>query len=366
MRLLNLVLACLFIPFLGIGQDLHFSQHYASPLHLNPAMTGVFDFDFKDKDLRLSSIYRQQWRTIRGPYVNKATPFNTTIFSADGLLKRQKGLKGSYFGIGALFYRDIAGDLNYESQYSSLSFSYGKKLNRESTTYLNIGLTTAFGRNSVDFSKGVFDNQWNGLAFDPNLPTGEVFPANNTTYTDLSTGIAISTFPQNKAKHTFGVGLFHLNTPNQNFYDENESLLPRKLVVHYQGQLPISYNRDIVPIGFYQTQANAYELNMGVMMKFNFTNAEYKDFKNIQFGGSYRVVGNRATLTKSDAFIMLIRTQYHNFLLGASYDLNLSGLTPATRTIGAFEVSLVYYLDLYKKNREPGRKAKDYRPTCPD
>ena len=98
MRLINLVLITLLVPFIGIGQDLHFSQHYASPLHLNPAMTGVFDFDFKDKDLRLSSIYRQQWRTIRGPYVNKATPFNTTIFSADGLLKRQKDLIGSYFG----------------------------------------------------------------------------------------------------------------------------------------------------------------------------------------------------------------------------------------------------------------------------
>ena len=366
MRLIHLILISLVVPFIGIGQDLHFSQHYASPLHLNPAMTGVFDFDFKNKDLRLSSIYRQQWRTIRGPYVNKATPFNTTIFSADGLIKRQKDLIGSYFGIGAIFYHDVAGDLNYESQYSGLSFSYGQKLNRESTTYLNIGIMTAFGRNSVDFSKGVFDNQWNGLAYDPNLPTGEVFPANNTTYTDLSTGIAISTFPSERAKHTFGIGLFHLNTPKQNLYENNESLLPRKMVIHYQGQIPISHHRDIVPLGFYQTQANAYELNMGGMMKFNFLDAEYKDFKNIQFGGSYRIVGNREALTKSDAFIILIRTQYRNFLFGASYDSNLSGLTPATRTVGAFEISLVYYLDLYKKNRQPSRKAKNYRPVCPD
>ena len=69
MQLIKLVLITLLVPFIGISQDLHFSQHYASPLHLNPAMTGVFDFDFKEKDLRLSSIYRQQWRTIRGPFV---------------------------------------------------------------------------------------------------------------------------------------------------------------------------------------------------------------------------------------------------------------------------------------------------------
>ena len=329
-------------------------------------MTGVFDFDFKEKDLRLSSIYRQQWRTIRSPYITKATPFNTTIFSADGLLKKNKDLSGNYIGIGALFYHDIAGDLNYESQYSGLSLAYGQKLNRESTTYLTIGIQMAHGRNSVDFSKGVFDNQWNGLAFDPNLPTGEIFPANNTTYTDISTGIAFSTFPENKAKHTFGIGIFPFNTPKQNLYNNNESLLPRKFVAHYQGQIPISHHRDIVPLGFFHTQANAYELNIGGMMKFNFREAEHKDFKDIQFGGAYRLVGNKPTVTKSEALILLLRSRYRNFLFGLSYDANFSGLTPATRTVGAFEISIVYYLDLYKRNHEPTRKAKNYKPVCPD
>ena len=86
----------------------------------------------------------------------------------------------------------------------------------------------------------------------------------------------------------------------------------------------------------------------------------------LYLASAWNIVGNREAFTKSDAFILLVRTQYRNFLLGASYDSNLSGLTPATRTVGAFEVSLVYYLDLYKKNRQPGRKAKNYRPVCPD
>jgi hypothetical protein len=41
----------------GKGQDIHFSQYYASPLSLNPANTGNYDGDW-----RLMNSYRQQWK----------------------------------------------------------------------------------------------------------------------------------------------------------------------------------------------------------------------------------------------------------------------------------------------------------------
>jgi hypothetical protein len=40
-----------------LGQDQHFTQYYASPLTLNPALAGAFSGTY-----RMSLIYRDQWR----------------------------------------------------------------------------------------------------------------------------------------------------------------------------------------------------------------------------------------------------------------------------------------------------------------
>jgi hypothetical protein len=41
------------------AQDKHFTQFYAAPLALNPALTGALDGKY-----RVSTIYRDQWRKV--------------------------------------------------------------------------------------------------------------------------------------------------------------------------------------------------------------------------------------------------------------------------------------------------------------
>ena len=43
----------------GYAQDIHFSQFYASPLTMNPAMTGMMDGTF-----RATAQYREQWSSL--------------------------------------------------------------------------------------------------------------------------------------------------------------------------------------------------------------------------------------------------------------------------------------------------------------
>jgi len=58
------------------AQDPHFSQYTASPLYLNPAMTGVFGCNY-----RLTMIYRSQWSSVLR---DEAVPmFRTTGASYD-------------------------------------------------------------------------------------------------------------------------------------------------------------------------------------------------------------------------------------------------------------------------------------------
>lgn len=348
------------------SQDLHFSQFYASPVYLNPGMTGVYDFDFKDKDIRAASVFRQQWRTIHSPFYSESTPFNTVIASVDGLLKHHKELDGNYVGVGGMMYQDNAGDLNYKTQWMNFSMSYGISMNYDHTLYVTPGASVSYGLNSVDFSKGFFDNQWTGLAFDPSLPTGEVFPNNSKGYVDYSVGVSISSFPVKRKKHTGGVALFHLNRPDQNFYDDNTSQLNLKFKAHYQGQYPLSHHRELVPVVLFHTQSKVYEFTGGGLLKFVFRELDHRDVKNVQLGVAYRMVGNWGAVTASDALLLLSRVRYRNYLFGFSYDANFSRLTEATGTVGAFEISLVYYGDLYKRNRQPRRRMKNYEPVCPD
>ena len=55
------------------AQDIHFSQFYASPLNLNPAMTGVMNCTD-----RLTLSYRNQWASVL-----KSNAFNTFTASYD-------------------------------------------------------------------------------------------------------------------------------------------------------------------------------------------------------------------------------------------------------------------------------------------
>ena len=329
-------------------------------------MTGVYDFDFKDKDIRATSIFRQQWRTITSPFYSESKPFNSIIVSLDGLLKHHKALDGNYVGVGGLLYQDYAGDLSYKTQWMNFSVSYGFSLNYDHTFYITPGASVSYGINSVNFSNGFFDNQWNGLAFDPSLPTGEVFPNSSKGYVDYSVGVSFSSFPEKRKKHTGGVALFHLNRPDQNFYSNNSSTLHLKFKAHYNGQYPLSHHRELVPVALFHTQSKVYEFTGGGLLKFILRDLEHRDVKNIQFGAAYRMVGHFGRITASDAFLLLSRIGYRNYLFGFSYDANFSKLTEATNTVGAFELSIVYYGDLYKRNKMPKRRMKNYEPVCPD
>ncbi len=54
-----------------------------------------------------------------------------------------------------------------------------------------------------------------------------------------------------------------------------------------------------------------------------------------------------------DALILSARIDYKGFSAGLSYDINISKLTPASQTVGAPEVSLMYQ-GCFRKKARPG------------
>src|SRR5215831_3195459 len=115
----RLLLVFMFISALVLSsqaQDPNFSQFFASPLTLNPALTGKFDGSF-----RVAGNYRNQWPTINNAFITYTASFDAGI------------LKGTIpdfdqFGVGVMAFSDKSGNGVLQNNYLALSTAYHKAL----------------------------------------------------------------------------------------------------------------------------------------------------------------------------------------------------------------------------------------------
>src|SRR5258705_6955704 len=79
MKNVFLALLLFFFSFTGTvkGQDPHFSQYFSSPLTLNPAMAGYFE-----GDSRVSTNFRQQWRSIGSPFITGTVSYDSKLLQS--------------------------------------------------------------------------------------------------------------------------------------------------------------------------------------------------------------------------------------------------------------------------------------------
>src|ERR1700748_3535699 len=89
-------MSVLCIPMRTYAQaDIHFSQFYETSILRNPALTGVFNDDYK-----LGVYYRNQWSSITNPY-------NTVLVSAESHVQVRETSE-DFFSFGVLGYADKA------------------------------------------------------------------------------------------------------------------------------------------------------------------------------------------------------------------------------------------------------------------
>src|SRR5829696_7497397 len=92
-----------------IAQDPNFSQFFASPLTLNPALTGKFDGVY-----RVAGNYRNQWPTI-----NNA--FTTATVSLDASILRSSIPEYDQFGFGIMAFSDKSGNGVLQNNFLAVS-----------------------------------------------------------------------------------------------------------------------------------------------------------------------------------------------------------------------------------------------------
>lgn len=289
------------------SQDAEFSQFFANPVYLNPALAGSEDFK------RAVVNYRNQW-----PGLNKG--FVTYNASYDQFVDKLHG------GIGVLLNVDNAGDGLLRTSQASLVYAYTLQLSYK--LFINMALQGTFYQKSLKWDKLRFEDQAD-LLQGMVLPTDETPPDNTSVYVpDFSAGVA---FGYKGALHG-GIAVHHMTQPNLAFYSQYENKLRMKLTGHLGMNInlqggsmlfdPVFY---ISPNILYQQQGNFHQVNAGV----------YIVYLPMAIGGWFR-----HNFENADAFILLVGIYHKNLKIGYSYDVTLSEIRSVTG--GAHEISIAW------------------------
>lgn len=300
------------------AQDPHFSQFFASPMTLNPALTGKFD-----GDLRIANNYRNQWPTINRAFV-------TATASADFPIMRHHISSTDTWGVGVMGYSDQSANSALKFNYLSVSTAFHKGLDEDGYSQIGGGFQATYSNMLLNVSDLKFEDQLTPFGFTGT--TSEVF--NNSTlknsYFDLNAGILYSGSTSDKNNFYAGVSMYHITRPKQQFTGSFFLLNPRT-TFHGGGYFPVGNNNTIHLSALYSMQAGAYETVLGGAVELPVSEGEKPT--SLYFGSWLRL---------KDAIIPYIGLEFSDFRLGASYDVNTSSLKSASQSRGGIEMSLIY------------------------
>lgn len=325
----------------AIAQDIHFSNIYASPLFLNPAMTGIINARGRG-----IAIARSQWQLNDKGYQSILSSADTRLY---------KGLSGNDdFGIGLQLTADKAGDLQLSTTEAALSVAYLKALNRRGDHLVSFGLKYALVQQRLDLSElQVFQP-------DPFFEDPDFSPA--LRYFDLSLGLGWF-YPIDRRNNIYmGAALFHLNSQTLSFEKNRTKIIPgayqyRKYVIHGGGTFRLKGGLDLLPALVISKQGPHYEMNLGAYLKLSKGGSINLSNDLAIYGGLWGKVASPGLSFQRDAVIAAFRIDYLNFRTSLAFDLTVSDYAVAAKGFGGPELSLIYLLEA------PSRKKS--RVVCP-
>lgn len=296
------------------GQDVAFSQFYANPVYLNPALAGNHICP------RLALNYRNQYPALGGNYVTYNAAADMYINSLSG-------------GIALIATADKTGPLGSFS--GDLVYSYYLKLTEK--LRMNAALQAGYFQYKLNWEELVFENMIDPGTGQLNGISGENIPDKlSVGDVDFSTGMVLGY----DEKFYLGFAAHHITNPDLSLYKGNISRIATRFTIHagtifnLKQALPgrNNDNLSISPNIVYMQQGDFHQLNTGMSVNFNpFVTGLWL----------------RHNFDNPDAFIAMIGFQQPEFKVGYSFDFTVSKMgMPAG---GAHEVSFVWYLPCPKK-----------------
>ena len=310
---------------IGQSQDAQFSQFYANPLFLNPALAGFTECG------RVNLNYRNQWPSLSNDYITYSASYDQSIPSINS-------------GFGVLAMSDRQGDGALVRNSVSVFYSY--QLQVSDPIVISFGVQGGYYMEALDTQKLVYADQIDPTTGNISPESQEQGPDNeNVAVVDFAAGAVMAYLDQ----WFVGIAVHHLTQPNISFYNSSESKLPMKFTLHggvninlTQGGLGNNRPDDWVlePQLLFMQQEHFSQLNVGL----------YVSRYPIVLGAWFR-----HNFSNPDAIVGLIGLKFSNIRIGYSYDYTVSNIGGSSG--GAHEITFAWDFCIYKQSSRRRIKA---------
>ena len=319
------------------AQDANFSQYYAAPLYLNPALAGV------DPRITVGLNYRSQLKNDLYPNQSSQFSFILPIIGKGDALSHKGGL-----GLSA--YNEIAGQhSNFNVVGVNLTGAYNLYLRQDGSQKITLAVQGGFINKRIDFANLTWGSQFDPfVGFDTSinpsinaLNEGAFYPVFNAGlmwYTSLGGGE--DTYGPSAY---FGLAVGNLNEPDESLVDGETIQLPRLFKINAGVDLALAEKITISPNVLVKYQNENFQFNAGAYIYYDLTSAEGDGGANLTrlvVGSWYRY---------DDSFIVATGINRNQFAVGFSYDMRISSLRHPDIGSGAYEVSFTYRFNRKEK-----------------
>lgn len=318
------------------SQDVQYSQFYANPFYLNPALAGSTELT------RVGVNFRNQWPALDQSFI--AYTAYADLFS-----------KKYNSGIGLVI--SGARESFTQSSTTEIGLVYSYRLRLGEKRFLHMGAQGSLLSRDVLFDQVVLGTQ---LDIDKGVIAGE--PGEGFTGDSrLRTGDINAGLLYYEEKFWFGVSAFHLLEPQISYLEINSNRLPIKYSVQggmrfnlAPGNINDYFNntdqeRSLAIAFNYKKQGAFDQLDLG---------AEFY-FEPLIVGLWYRGLPTKYNLPNSESLIGLIGVELDSGLdFGYSYDFSISKLGQRVSG-GAHEISIRYVFS----TKDPSKKYYPELPT---
>lgn len=292
--------------------DPHFTQYYAHPAWLNPALTGAFDGDY-----RAAAIYRNQWGNI-------SSPFSTIGASLDFVTNKNLNL-----GVSVIDQHAGDGGYHYTTAYGNAAYT-GIRFGASGYQRVVLALQAGLIQRKFDPSKMIFGSQINPITgYNPGMGSGESFSRTSAGSFDAGAGaMYFDATPGKKANVFAGFAVSHLTRPEDKFSASGTDKIPMRTTVHAGVRLSLSDVLSLTPNALYLRQGNAEEKMIGA-----YAQLKAQATTSLLLGANYRL---------KDAIAIQAGFTYNNMVISGSYDINTSDLGKIANGANSFEISIAF------------------------
>lgn len=332
----KLLLLCLcLVSWLSWAQDVQYSQYYANPIYLNPALVGSTGMT------RVGFNFRNQWPALDQTFVAYtafADHYNERLNSGFGII-----IQG-------------ANESFTETSWNELGLAYSYRLKLSENQFIQAGMQGSFISRDASFGRVVLGSQLDINRGQVDLSGSGISGESLVRTVDAHAGLVYYS-----KRAWLGASVAHLLNPEISYLVDGSSSLPRKLGIHggYRFNLAPGYINDYAnntdqersfSFGFnYKQQGQFSQLDLGTEFFFD----------PLALGLWYRGLPTKNGLPNHESLVAMLGVSLDSGMdVGYSFDFPLSTFQLG-RSGGSHEVSVRFVFS----SRSQGRRSYSPLPS---